>query len=72
MPLNIEHPIAAISTGRKYRRYFSNAERIFDFNSQPVDFISNGIILVVMLVYTVELVVMVLLLSIRFNSIERS
>ncbi len=44
MPLTIEHPLAAISTGRKYRRYFSEAERIFDFNLQPVDFISNGLI----------------------------
>lgn len=44
MPIMIQLPDAAVPVERKYRRYFSNAERIFKFTETPVDFISNGII----------------------------
>jgi len=44
MPLSIQLPDAANPIKRKYRRYFSEAERIFQFTQEPVDFISNGIV----------------------------
>lgn len=44
MPLSITLPDAAIPTERKYRKYFSEAERIFKFNDVPTDFNSTGII----------------------------
>lgn len=44
MPLTIQLPDAADPIRRKYGRYFSEAERIFRFTEEPVDFVSNGII----------------------------
>lgn len=44
MPLTIELQDAAPKVKHKFGRFFSEAERIFQFTQEPVDFISNGIV----------------------------
>lgn len=44
MPLNIHHPDASNDVKRRYRRYVSDAERIFNFGAVEGDFVSTGIL----------------------------